>query len=83
MVQFFEHVDYKKVLEEGPWFWGREIIFITQSMEFDPRSMSITWIPVWVCLPNFPLHFCHTSVMEDNGNTLENYKKIHFERSIA
>ena len=37
MVFFDKPADYKKVTENGPWFWGRPGCFITPwTIDFDP-----------------------------------------------
>jgi hypothetical protein len=59
----FYYVDYKKVLGEG----STELFITSYFREFDPSSMSITQMPLWV-----HLHFWHISLMGDIGNICGN-----------
>ena len=45
-------------MEEGPWFWGREGLFLVpRFLEFDSNTLSMTRMHVSVCYPNPPLQF--------------------------
>lgn len=45
-------------LYEGPWFWGNAGLFMTPWFPgFDPSTMVVSKMSVWVRLHNLPLHF--------------------------
>lgn len=76
VVQFESKEDYQRIIEQGPWFWGRAGLFLTPWFpEFDANSMVVTKMPVWVRLPNLPLPFWHHQVLEDIGNLLGKFIK--------
>lgn len=69
LFNLIEH--YKKALEEGPWFMGSPGLFLTPWFpNFDPASAVITKAPVWIRLPNLPIHLWRTAVYRQIGNTL-------------
>lgn len=58
IVYFQSPIDYKQVIKNGPWFWGREWCFITHwKSDFDPIHALVTITPVWVRLLNLHIHF--------------------------
>jgi len=45
-------------LHEGPWFWGNVGLFMTPCFPgFDPSSMVVSKMSIWVKIHNLPLHF--------------------------
>ena len=71
IVYFRNSVDYQKVHENDPYFWGRAGCFITPwTPKFDPLHASVTITPVWVRLLNLPLHFWSGETLRDIGNSL-------------
>ena len=72
----------QEIFDEGPWFLGRIRSFITLSFpNFDPTTMVVPKMSIWVRFPNFPLPFCHHSMLQDIGNTLGKYLKDGNERT--
>jgi hypothetical protein len=60
------------------------IFFITPwFLEIDPNTFSMTIIPIWACLLNFPLPLWNLLVLEEIGNTLGVFVKIDVERVVA
>jgi hypothetical protein len=51
-----------------PWF-----------LKFDPSTMIVTKMPLWVQLPNLPLHFWHILVIKDTRKALDKHVKANFE----
>jgi hypothetical protein len=56
------------------------VTFCYMFPNFDPNTMLVTAMLVWVHLLNPSLHFWHISLFENIGNTLGSYIKIDFER---
>lgn len=81
IVKFDTIKDKEFALNEGPWFWGNAGLFVKSwSPDFDPNSMVVTKMPVWVKLFNLPIHFWHYKVLEGIGNTLGTFIKVDNER---
>lgn len=81
IVKFDTVNDKEYALYEGPWFWGNAGLFLTPWFpEFDPNTMVVTKMPVWVKLYNLPLHFWHYKVLTDIGNTLGKFLKVDNDR---
>lgn len=58
-------------LDEGPWFMGSAGLFLTPWFpDFDPASAIITKAPVWIRLPNLPVHLWRTEAYRQIGNAL-------------
>jgi len=78
----FDTVNEKEyVLHEGPWFWGNARLFITPWFSsFNPSSIVVSKMPVWVRLHNLPLHFWLPKVFEAMGNAIGKYVKQDVER---
>ncbi|KAH9325649.1 hypothetical protein KI387_005827, partial [Taxus chinensis] len=80
IVHFRETEDYQRCLTEGPWFWGHAGLFITPWFpDFNPNTYSVTKTPVWVRLPNLPLHLWYA--LEDIGNVLGKFIKEDMDRT--
>ena len=76
IVKFNTVKDKKYALNEGPWFWGNARLFMTYWFsEFDPNTMVVSKMPVWVKLYNLPLHFWHVKVLEGISNALGKFLK--------
>lgn len=81
IVKFDTIKDKDYALNEGPWFWGNAGLFVRSWFpDFDPNSMVVTKMPVWVKLFNLPIHFWHYKVLEGIGNTLGSFLKADHER---
>ena len=81
MVFYDNPADYKKVAENGPWFWARVGCFITPWItDFDPSYALIKITPVWIRLLNLPLHFCGIVVLSEIGNALGKLVAIDYDR---
>lgn len=71
IVVFVCDEDYQKVLTEGPWFWDLAGLFLTPwFLDFDPSTAVITKLPIWVRLPNLPMHLWHFAVFRGIDNSL-------------
>jgi hypothetical protein len=58
IVNFSTEADCQCVLEKGPWFWGRSGLSMQRWFpDFNLLTMTAMTTPVWVRLPNLPLHF--------------------------
>ena len=58
LVIFPSQEDLLSVTRKGPWFWGFAGLFITPWFpKFDPLTMVVTKVPIWVQLLNLPIHF--------------------------
>ena len=74
IVQFDNIKHYEKAIEEGPWFMGTAGLFLTPWFpDFDPATAVITKTPVWIRLPNLPVHLWHVRVYKAIGNTLGSF----------
>lgn len=47
---------------------------------FNPLAMTSLETPVWVRLPNFPIHLTHPYILEVMGNLIGHFIKIDIER---
>lgn len=73
--------DYHKALMGGPWFWGSAGLFRTPWFpDFNPSTVVITKIPIWVNLLNLPAHLWHIYVFLAIGDTLGRYLAIDSSR---
>ncbi|KAH9295447.1 hypothetical protein KI387_039035, partial [Taxus chinensis] len=80
VVHFRESEDYQRCLIEGLWFWGHAGLFLTPWFpDFDPNTYSVSKTPVWVRLPNLPLHLWYA--LEDIGNALGKFLKEDLDRT--
>ena len=71
LVNFPSREDILSVSRKGPWFWGSDGIFITPwFLNFDPLTMVVMKVPIWVRIPNLPLHYWTQSIFEGIGNDL-------------
>jgi hypothetical protein len=81
IVNFSTEAECQRVLEQGPWFWGRSGLSMQRWFpEFNPLTMTAMTTPVWVRLPNLPLHFYSASFLPTLGNALGRFIKIDTDR---
>ena len=70
-VDFVTAEDRTTIQASGPWFWGKSGLFMKPwNPSFDPTSEQISSAPVWVRLPNLPLHLWNSTSLEAIGNAL-------------
>lgn len=77
----FDHLKYMDyVINEGPWFWGMEGLFITPWFPaFDAAIMVITKIPIWVIFHNLQLPFWNHQVLKGIENSFGRIIKMDWE----
>jgi hypothetical protein len=81
IVNFSTEAECQRILEQGPWFWGRSGLSMQRWFpEFNPLTMTAMTTPVWVRLPNLPLHFYSASFLPTLGNALGRFIKIDTDR---
>jgi hypothetical protein len=81
IVNFSTEAECQRVLEQGPWFWGRSGLSMQRWFpDFNPLTMTAMTTPVWVRLPNLPLHFYSPSFLPTLGNALGRFIKIDTDR---
>jgi hypothetical protein len=81
IVNFSTEADCQCVLEKGPWFWGRSGLSMQRWFpDFNPLTMTAMTTPVWVRLPNLPLHFYTPAFLPTLGNVLGRFIKIDTDR---
>eukprot|EP00253_Pinus_taeda_P007922 PITA_07922 len=81
IVRFASSEDREKIISNGPYFWGTSGLFMTPWFpDFDPNTMAVSKVPVWVRLYNLLLHFWSKQVLEGIGNSIEKYIKTDLER---
>ena len=77
IVYFKAPTNHKKVIENGPWFWGRDGCFITPwTANFDPVHALVTITLVWVRLLNLPIHFWSIEALNEIGNALGKFVAV-------
>ena len=77
IVYFEVPADHKKVIENGPRFWGRVGCFITPlTIDFDLVHASVTITPVWVKLLNLPIHFWSIEALKEIWNALGKFVAV-------
>lgn len=70
-----------KALDDGPWFMEEAGLFLTPWFpDFDPATAIITKAPVWIRLPNLPVHLWCTEVYRQIGNTLGSFVAGDYQR---
>lgn len=71
VVVYYNTEDKQNIYESGPWFWGNVGLFMQPfPATFDPITVSISMAPVWVRLPNLPLHLWNLPMLSSIGNAL-------------
>jgi hypothetical protein len=77
IVNFSTEEDCQRMLEQGPWFWGRSGLSMQKWFpDFNPLTMIAMTTPVWVRLPNLPLHFYTPYFLPTLGNALGRFIKL-------
>jgi len=68
----FENFESRQcILDSGLWFWENSGLFMKPwNPSFDPSTTVITSTPVWVRLPNLPLHLWNFSLLKTIGNAI-------------
>jgi len=68
----FENLESRQcILDPGPWFWEKSVLFMRPwNPSFDPSTTIITSAPVWVRLPNLPLHLWNFFSLKTIGNAI-------------
>ena len=66
-----ENKEYQqKIISQGTSFWGNVSIFLTPSfLDFNPSTMIITKLSIWVHIPNLPSHIWNFLVFQGIGDT--------------
>ncbi|GLJ41482.1 hypothetical protein SUGI_0858510 [Cryptomeria japonica] len=65
------------LLQKGPWSWDKAYLCLKPwYSDFDPLTESFSKIPVWVRLPNLPLHFWGPSSLSTIGNSIGKFIAI-------
>lgn len=79
---FFHKVeDYQRFFDDGPWFEGKERLFITPWIpKFDSNKMSMTKTLFWIRILDLPLHFWSIKTLEAIGSKIGKFLKIDIER---
>jgi hypothetical protein len=76
IVEFDMQEDRDLVFNSGLWFWGNSGLCMKPwSPSFNPATDILSSAPVWVRLPNLPLHFWGLPSLEAIGSALG---KFHF-----
>lgn len=71
VVIFGSPEDRDQICKSGPWFWGRSGLSLQPwPPSFDASTADISSAPVWVRLPNLPLHFWGPKSLQSIGNAL-------------
>lgn len=77
IVKFDTVKDKDYVLNEGPWFWVNERLFmIPWFLGFDATTMVVSKMLAWVRIHNLPFHFWHQKVLEGIWNSLDKFLKV-------
>jgi hypothetical protein len=74
---FSIEADCQRGMEQGPWLWGSFGLSMQRwFLDFNPLTMNSMTTPVWVRLPNLPLHFYTPSFLPTLGNVLGRFINI-------
>jgi hypothetical protein len=69
--EFISKEDRDLIFRSGPYFMGTQGLYLNRwSPDFDPTVDVPKEVPVWVRLPNLPIHCWNTPALEKIGNTL-------------
>jgi hypothetical protein len=76
IAEFDLAADRDLILASCPWFWGNSgLCMMVWTPCFNPLTVVLSSAPVWVRLPNLPLHFWGETSLRDIGSALG---KFHF-----
>jgi hypothetical protein len=72
--EFISQEDRDLIFRNGPYFMGTQGLYLNRwTPSFDPASEVPKDVPVWVRLPNLPIHCWNTSSLQAIGNGLGHY----------
>jgi hypothetical protein len=72
--EFISQEDRDLIFRNGPYFMGTQGLYLNRwTPSFDPASEIPKDVPVWVRLPNLPIHCWNTSSLQAIGNGLGRY----------
>jgi hypothetical protein len=90
IAEFDLAADRDLILASGPWFWGNSgLCLMVWTPCFNPLNTVLSSAPVWVRLPNLPLHFWGETSLRDIGSALGKFyfaskeTRIHSTTSYA
>lgn len=74
IAEFDLAADQDLILASCPWFWGNSgLCMMVWTPCFNPLNTVLSSAPVWVRLPNLPLHFWGETSLRDIGSALGKY----------
>jgi hypothetical protein len=78
VVKFENSEDRRSILRNNSFSWDGRFPLLAKPWhkDFDPLLESFNKIPVWVRLPNLPLHLWLDSVLESVGNALGDFRCV-------
>jgi hypothetical protein len=72
--EFISQEDRDLIFRNGPYFMGAQGLYLNRwTPNFDPASEVPKDVPVWVRLPNLPIHCWNSSSLQAIGNGLGHY----------
>jgi len=72
--EFTTKEDRDLIFRNGPYFMGAQGLYLNKwTPDFDPESDVAKEVPVWVRLPNLPVHCWNNQTFEKIGNVLGKY----------
>jgi hypothetical protein len=72
--EFISQEDRDLIFRNGPYFMGTQGLYLNRwTPNFDPTSEVPKDVPVWVRLPNLPIHCWNSSSLQAIGNGLRHY----------
>jgi hypothetical protein len=72
--EFISQEDRDLIFRNGPYFMGTQGLYLNRwTPSFDPASEVPKDVPVWVRLPNLPIHCWNSSSLQAIGNGLGHY----------
>jgi hypothetical protein len=72
--EFISQEDRDLIFRNGPYFMGTQGLYLNRwTPNFDPASEVPKDVPVWVRLPNLPIHCWNSSSLQAIGNGLGHY----------
>ena len=77
VIDFDNQEDKSTIVEVGPWFWGSSGLFMQPwNPNFNPSTTFISTAPVWVRLPNLPLHLWNDPSLRSIGDVIGQFHSI-------
>ena len=74
LFEFSDKDDKDLIFQNGPYFMGPQGLYLKKwTLDFDPTVDVPTTVPVWVRLPNLPVHCWNGESLKHIGNTLGKY----------